>query len=463
MKTPLKVLLVAALAAYLPAGASGLTSQSALYTCGYNGAGQLGSADSYNLNSFQLIQDDVVFVSAGDTHTLFLTANGDLYGMGDNSHGELGVYTALNFTRTPVFIASDVIAASAGVRFSLFVKSNGWLYAMGYNGYGQLGVSTGSSETAPLPLFVMTNVKSVSAGNGFAMFIKKDGSLYSMGLNDHGQLGSAVLTDRQNPLPVMPGVPFKSVSCGEKHTLAISTSGTLYGCGWDVCGELGSGSMGGDVYALTALDSGVTQACAGRFDSAYVRGGVLMVAGYNGTGQLGNGTAIDINGFYALDSGVVSVSLGSDHMMYIKNDSSVWSSGSDYYGQLGNGASTSNIYIKTKIISAGARSLDLGTSFSALVSSEDISLFTPRTSRGAKWSDLGWIDDTYLPWVWDYTLGMWVYVYDGALASQDGYWIALTNNFTQWCWGYVYPGYGWWFFDANMNAQWVNSGDKLRR
>ncbi|MFA5257637.1 MAG: TIGR03768 family metallophosphoesterase [Opitutales bacterium] len=84
---------------------------------------------------------------------------------------------------------------------------------------------------------------------------------------------------------------------------------------------------------------------------------------------------------------------------------------------------------------------------------------------GAKWSgDWGWVDDTYYPWVWDYEAENWFYMYSGKLnaAVDDGYWIAYyTPDFSDYGWGYVYPGYGWWCFTSDMTAYWLDAGDPL--
>jgi len=80
--------------------------------------------------------------------------------------------------------------------------------------------------------------------------------------------------------------------------------------------------------------------------------------------------------------------------------------------------------------------------------------------HGAKWNrDWGWVDDTYYPWVWNYTTGNWFCLYSGELDAgvDDGYWIAwYTPDFSGYGWGYAYPGHGWWHIDSDMSASWLD-------
>jgi hypothetical protein len=85
--------------------------------------------------------------------------------------------------------------------------------------------------------------------------------------------------------------------------------------------------------------------------------------------------------------------------------------------------------------------------------------------HGAKWSnDWGWVDDTYFPWVWNYTTGNWFYLYSGELNAEtdDGYWTAYyTPDGTDYGWGYAYPGHGWYCFQRDMSYSWLNFADPI--
>ena len=73
--------------------------------------------------------EDVVGVSAGESHTLFLTSNGTVYASGYNNNGQLGdgtMCSAVNCVITPVQVATgvaDVVQVAAELYHSLMLGS----------------------------------------------------------------------------------------------------------------------------------------------------------------------------------------------------------------------------------------------------------------------------------------------------------------------------------------------------
>jgi hypothetical protein len=63
------------------------------------------------------VADDVVAVAAGAAHSLFITADGELHGMGSNELGQLGEGPATNYL-VPVSIAFDEVAGSGAPSYS---------------------------------------------------------------------------------------------------------------------------------------------------------------------------------------------------------------------------------------------------------------------------------------------------------------------------------------------------------
>jgi hypothetical protein len=112
----------------------------------------------------------------------------------------------------------------------------------------------------------------------------------------------------------------------------------------------------------------------------------------------------------------------------------------------------------TGLPSSGVNNAELVVPLSAEMQTKIHDCGTPM--HGAKWSyDWGWVDDTYYPWVWNYTTGNWFYMYSGELNAgvDDGYWIAYyTPDFADYGWGYVWPGHGWWRFSSDMSAGWLD-------
>jgi len=70
-----------------------LSNTGQIYTFGNNYKGQLGLGDEIDKNVPTLIPnlEDVVQISAGESHSLILSNNGQIYVFGNNDHGQLGL------------------------------------------------------------------------------------------------------------------------------------------------------------------------------------------------------------------------------------------------------------------------------------------------------------------------------------------------------------------------------------
>lgn len=119
-----------------------------LYTWGYNAQGQLGRGNTTYSKLPILIDlgdEEVVYVSAGNTNSLAVTASGKVYTWGTNNYGQLGIGNTTaktSFVRVyaenGVDYLKDVISIAADNCHMAAVLKDGSVYAWGYNGYGQL-------------------------------------------------------------------------------------------------------------------------------------------------------------------------------------------------------------------------------------------------------------------------------------------------------------------------------------
>ena len=95
----------------------------------------------------------VIAVSAKERHSLFATEDGKLWAMGHNAYGQLGDGTTTNKStpvQVPVPTTAKVIAVSAGSDLSSFVTEDGKLWAMGDNSWGELGDGTTTERHTPV-------------------------------------------------------------------------------------------------------------------------------------------------------------------------------------------------------------------------------------------------------------------------------------------------------------------------
>ena len=106
-------------------------------------------------------------------------------------------------------------------------------------------------------------------------------------------------------------------------------------------GHFGDGTTASKSDPVQILDSGVLDVAVGDGFSAILKtDGSLWTAGKNQEGQLGDGTFIDRNTYTMIEeSGVTQVAISSygRHMIYLMNNGSAKTVGSNNHGQLGDG------------------------------------------------------------------------------------------------------------------------------
>lgn len=195
-----------------------------LYVWGYNITGQLGLGDTVNRLAPTLVPNITKVVkvacTAGNYSTTYvgdtavLTSDGALYVCGWNGQGALGLGDTV--TR-PAFVKLETTAFTpadmelfGGYYDSLWIiDTNGRLWACGSNNYGQLGLGDAANRTAPVQVSALSpdgKVVRIKGGGGqcgansyvFAVLQDADGRLWAAGYNGAGQLavGDVVARNR---------------------------------------------------------------------------------------------------------------------------------------------------------------------------------------------------------------------------------------------------------------------------
>lgn len=309
----------------------------------------------------------VTSVACGYDHAAAIKTDGSLWTWGYNAKGQLGRDTnKLSSTAEKVDGMTHVSAVSCGSYFTAAIKSDGSLWTWGDNSLGQLGNGTQTSSDTPAK--IMENVVAVSCGASYAAAIKSDGSLWTWGSNSSGQLGNGLVGSNRNksntlcqttPVKILDNVI--AVSCNEVNAAAVQEDGSLWMWGSNAFAQLGSTKTYNytidDVHVQTipvkVMDDVVTVSCGYDFTAVVKTDGTLWTWGSNRYGQLGNGgvgnqtyTAgtltwrIRTSPLKIADN-VAYVSCGYDHTIVLKTDGTLWSCGSNAKGQLGTGI-TSN-------------------------------------------------------------------------------------------------------------------------
>jgi alpha-tubulin suppressor-like RCC1 family protein len=271
---------------------------------------------------------------------------------------------------------------SCGYHHSAAVKIDGTLWTWGYNANGQLGNNTTSTRNTPVTTFAGgNNWKQISCGHSFTSAIKTDGTIWTWGSNAYGQLGDNTIVARSTPVTTFAGGNnWKQVSCGGYHTAAIKTDGTLWSWGSNA-GRIGDNTGNNRVTPVTTFAGGNnwTQVAGGNFHTVAIKtDGTLWIWGQNDIGQMGDDTLgtnrVTPVTTFAGGNNWKQVSCGINHTAAIKTDGTLWTWGLNSQGQLGTntlGLGTNRITPVTTI--AGGtnwKQVSCGTLFMAAVKTD---------------------------------------------------------------------------------------------
>ena len=196
---------------------------------GKNGRGRScgilpANTKSCSIRNVRLQNESVLGIAHG-TGTCAVTLNGDVYGWGENTYGNLG---------------------------------DGDRPSNSKNDYGRQRFSAGSGGNEARRRFIasprkivlgdnVSKTNSVACGEKHTCILKQNGVLVTMGANDAGQLGiglshnrhkdrnrvfNIIETIKRGP-KMLNCVPFREIACGNNHSAAISSQdGSLYTWGW---------------------------------------------------------------------------------------------------------------------------------------------------------------------------------------------------------------------------------------
>ena len=287
-----------------------LKRDGSLWGWGYNLGGQLGiGRETVEPVPIQTgTETDWKSVATGDYHTVAIKTNGTLWAWGDNYVGVLGNGTNTGRVLVPTQIGTDnhwqYLCAGSYTNFA--IKDDGSLWGWGANSSGQLGDGTHTPRHVPTRIGTANAWKMVSTYSNHTVALKNDGTLWAWGSNGSGRLGIGSAGDDQvNPVEV--GTDhWKTISAGDTHTLGIKADGTLWAWGDNYGYQLGDGTPSipdspSHVYHVAPVQIGTdadwATISAGYFQSLAVKNdGTLWAWGYNGYGEVGDGTTDIING-----------------------------------------------------------------------------------------------------------------------------------------------------------------------
>ncbi|XP_068179989.1 regulator of chromosome condensation [Antennarius striatus] len=227
---------------------------------GQGDVGQLGQGEDVMQRkkpSLVSLPEKIVQVTAGGMHTVCLSDTGNVYTFGCNDEGALGRDLTLGSEMVPGKVALDerVVQVSAGDSHTAALTDDGSVYIWGNfrDNNGVIGLLEGlKPSTVPVKVPLMEPVMKIASGNDHLVLLTVDGNLYSSGTGEQGQLGRVpeVFSDRgarrglewllvPQLVPVKGKVHFIDAFCGAYFTFAVSKDGDIYGFGLNNYHQLG--------------------------------------------------------------------------------------------------------------------------------------------------------------------------------------------------------------------------------
>jgi len=337
----------------------GLTAAGAVKCWGNNGSGQVGDGTAISRTTAVDVLDlpgAVAFITGGDGHTCALTKEGGVKCWGHNLYGQLGDGTSASRTKAVGVsglaggLPAGLSRMATGYDHTCALTSGGGVKCWGYNYQGQLGDGTTTSRATAVDVpGLNSGVASISAGSFHTCALTTGGGVKCWGYNFFGQLGLGAVT-QSNTVVDVPGLSsgVASISAGGYHTCALMVGGGVKCWGQGLYGQLGdgAGAQSATPVDVSGLASGVASISAGGIHTCAVTlAGAVKCWGYNAWGEIGDGTSgtdrftpVAVSG---MGSGVAGVAAGSYHTCAVTVSGGVKCWGANFYGQLGDGSTTS--------------------------------------------------------------------------------------------------------------------------
>lgn len=209
-----------------------------------------------------------------------------------------------------------------------------------------------------------------ATGLRHSLVLTADGEVWAWGTNADGQLGDGTTTQRVAPVLLSGLTGVVQVAAGESHSLAVQADGTVLSWGDNFYGQLGNGTSGTDVLAATPVAglTGFVAVSAGGYHSLALRSdGTVWSWGSNWYGQVGDGsttqrlTPVQVPGL----SQVLAISAGRGHSLALRADGAVFAWGNGSSGQLGLGSvASSSVPVATSRLGRGVVAIAAGAEHS---------------------------------------------------------------------------------------------------
>ena len=228
-----------------------VVDEDSLWSVGQNEYGQLCLGDKKQYTKPQkTLFSNISKISAGGFHSLFQNIEGEIYSCGSNKRGQLGLGKECETEIIATLIPNqppNIIQFSCGYYHSLFLDSEGNVFSVGSNAHGSLGLNHGNNQNVLSQIQDIPLIKLVSCSSESSYLIDYDGNLWSFGQNNHGQLGHGDNVQRKIPTKIPELTEITQISTGTysdagNHVFVKDSQNKIFVIGINDKGQLGTGN-----------------------------------------------------------------------------------------------------------------------------------------------------------------------------------------------------------------------------
>ena len=339
----------------------------------------------------QLKLENILRVSEGTNHTVFLTRDGKGYSLGTNTKGQLGNGTKTNSDVPTQILSTDgeseltgIKQLTAGNEFTMALLDDNKTYVWGTNDNYKLANSQETNQVIPVVNENIQDAMVLTAGINNGAIINKEGFVYAWGNGANGILGNKLFNNTKTPSIVGKedlGLEDYNVSLNEEEQYTIKVTNETFNVLRNVenTDPISFTSKNNDI--ATVSDKGVVTAnkagttsivvnktgttenrilqltvlpkdvkiepmalTEGSHTTVLKADGTVWAYGLNSSYQLGNGTSVssDIPVQVKFPEGIVikQIAVGNTHNLALDTDGNVWGWGANSNYALGFTSST---------------------------------------------------------------------------------------------------------------------------
>ena len=238
-----------------------ITYNSNLWSCGNNQYGQLCLGNKEDqMKPQQTSFSNISKISTGFDHSLFQNNKGEIFSCGHNQSGQCGLGHFNEIQIKPRLIPDapeNIVQFVCGHDHNLFLDSEGNVYSVGENYYGSLGLGHNRNQNVLNKIVNIPPIRKISCVHSSCYLLDFEGNLWTFGNNGYGQLGHSNRRNIYIPRVISTLKDIQQIShgCSGYHFIAKNSQNQIFVNGNNDGGQLGTGNTQRSVSILKEMNS----------------------------------------------------------------------------------------------------------------------------------------------------------------------------------------------------------------